>query len=81
MNLGNLVPSSDTDNGGSFGVVGPQFSIEEELRCANHVEEGYDLFDTRYEEWLKCNHPEGPGKTTMMSSTLLCVGVRKSTSW
>ena len=37
---------------------GPIFSVEEELRYARRFEEGYDLFDSRYEAWLKVNHPE-----------------------
>ena len=32
--------------------------MEEELRYAHRVEEGYDLFNLRYEAWLKVNHPE-----------------------
>ena len=45
----------------------PTFSIEEELRYARRFEEGYDLPDTKYETWLKINHPEvanNPGVST-----------------
>ena len=34
------------------------FSVEEELLFAVRYEEGYDLFDPRYEAWLKVNHSE-----------------------
>ena len=37
----------------------------------NRFEEGYDLFDPRYEEWLKCNHLESAGKATMTSPSIL----------
>ena len=72
--VGDLVPSSDSNNDGSVGIVGaesPQFIIEEELKFANRFEEGYDLFDPRYEEWLKCSHPESAGKATMTSPSIL----------
>ena len=32
--------------------------MEEELRFSNRFEEGYDLFDPKYEAWLKINHPD-----------------------
>ena len=48
-NIGNSRDVSDGD---------PIFSVEEELRYAHRFEEGYDLFDSRYEAWLEVNHPE-----------------------
>ena len=32
--------------------------MEEELRYAHRFKESYDLFDSRYEAWLKVKHPE-----------------------
>ena len=56
--VGDLVPpSNDSKNYGCVRVVGaesPGFSTAEELQFANHFKEGYDFFDTRYEECLKC---------------------------
>ena len=34
------------------------FTPDEEELFARRFEEGYDLFDRRYEEWLKVNHPQ-----------------------
>ena len=51
---GNLNPDRDMDLANSDPVL----SVEEELRFAIRFEEGYDLFDPRYEAWLKSNHPE-----------------------
>ena len=48
----------DIDNSRDITDGDPIFSIEEELRFARRFEEGYDLFDSRYEAWLKVNHPE-----------------------
>lgn len=52
MEDGNVGNSRDVSDGD------PIFSVEEELRYAHRFEEGYDLFDSRYEAWLKVNHPE-----------------------
>ena len=52
MEDGNVGNSSDVSDGD------PIFSVEEELQYAHRFEEGYDLFDSRYEAWLKDNHPE-----------------------
>ena len=38
------------------------FSIEEELRFSTRYEEGYDLYDEKYEAWLKLHHPEASNK-------------------
>ena len=38
------------------------FTNEEELKYARRFEEGYDLFDARYEAWLHVNHPEATKK-------------------
>jgi len=35
-----------------------EFTVEEELLFAKCYEEGYDLFDQRYMDWLKINHAE-----------------------
>ena len=52
MEDGNVGNSRDVSDGD------PIFSVEEELQYAHRFEEGYDLFDSRYEAWLKVNHPE-----------------------
>ena len=44
------------------------FSIEEEMRYSVRFEEGYDLYDERYESWLKTNHPDVESKTFTASS-------------
>ena len=36
--------------------------MEEELRFSNRFEEGYDLYDPKYEAWLKINHPDAVNK-------------------
>ena len=33
-------------------------SVEEEVRFIRRYEEGYDLYDEKYEAWLKHHHPE-----------------------
>ena len=33
------------------------FTVEEVMRYSVGFEEGYDLYDERYESWLKINHP------------------------
>ena len=33
-------------------------SVEEEVRFTRRYEEGYDLYDEKYEAWLKHHHPE-----------------------
>ena len=45
----------DIDNSRDITDGDPIFSIEEEIRFARRFEEGYDLFDSRYEAWLKLN--------------------------
>lgn len=44
------------------------FTIEEEIRYSVRFEEGYDLFDERYQSWLKVNHPDA---VTNTASTVL----------
>ena len=34
----------------------PTFTVEQELKYARRYEEGYDLADVHYEDWLKLNH-------------------------
>ena len=53
--------SSDGDKDGK-GIGGCIFSVEEELRFSNRFEEGYDLYDPKYEAWLKINHPDAVNK-------------------
>ena len=43
------------------------FTNEEELKYARRFEEGYDLFDARYEAWLHVNHPEATKKAAFSS--------------
>ena len=49
--------------------------MEEELHFSNRFEEGYDLYDPKYEAWLKINHPDAVNKCStnvflpIMSST------------
>ena len=35
-----------------------QFTVEEEQRFQTRYEEGYDIPDTRYEQWLRMKHPD-----------------------
>ena len=44
------------------------FSVEEEIRYSVRFEEGYDLYDERYESRLKINHPDVVSKTSTASS-------------
>ena len=44
------------------------FTNEEELKYARRFEEGYDLFDARYEAWLHVNHPEATKKASAFSN-------------
>ena len=44
------------------------FTNEEELKYARRFEEGYDLFDARYEAWLQVNHPEAANKASAFSN-------------
>ena len=41
------------------------FSIEEELRFAIQFDEGYDLFDPKYEARLKIHHPKSANKSQL----------------
>ena len=42
----------------------PEFTIAAKSKYARRYEEGYDLLDPRYEEWLRLNHPEHAGRST-----------------
>ena len=44
------------------------FSVEEEIRYSVRFEESYDLYDEKYESWLKINHPDAVSKTNTASS-------------
>ena len=44
------------------------FTNEEELKYARRFEEGYDLFDARYEACLQVNHPEAANKASAFSN-------------
>ena len=57
-NVGDLGDSNPAGDGDLM------FSIEEGLQYANRFEEGYDLFDPKYEAWVKVNHPEAAGKSS-----------------
>ena len=43
----------------------PIFIVEEEMRFECRFEEGYDLFDPKYEAWLRIHHPESANKATL----------------
>ena len=47
------------------------FSVEEEMQYSVRFEEGYNLYDERYESWLKINHPDAVSKTSTASSPQL----------
>ena len=49
----------------------PIFTIEEELRFAIRFDEGYDLFDPKYEVWLRIHHPESANKAQIIQSPAL----------
>lgn len=49
-------PQGDPGDNDSGSLDACEFSLEEELLFARRLEEGYDLFDQRYETWLKINH-------------------------
>ena len=49
--------------------------MEEELRFSNRFEEGYDLYDRKYEAWLKIHHPDAVNKC----STNVFVPITSST--
>ena len=57
---GKFKKAEDGDIGNSRDVTegNPIFSVEEELRYVCRFEEGYDLFDSSYEAWLKVSHPK-----------------------
>ena len=62
---------SDGDEEGK-GIDCCTFSVEEELHFSNRFEEGYDLYNPKYEAWLKINHPEAVNTNVfvpIMSST------------
>ena len=63
LNTGEATISPDKDNTCSL-----TFSTEEEMRYSVRFEEGYDLYDKRYESWLKINHPDVVSKTCTASS-------------
>ena len=44
------------------------FSVEEEIRYSVRFEESYDLYDEKYESWLKINHPDAVSKINTASS-------------
>lgn len=44
------------------------FSLQEEVQYSVRFEEGYDVYDERYESWLKINHPGAVSKTCTTSS-------------
>lgn len=53
------VPSSDDYNGGNEQPEGSDlFSSEENALYKQRFEEGFDMFDARYNEWLAIHHPE-----------------------
>jgi len=45
------------------------FSVAEELKYEQRYEEGYDLPDPRYEEWLRLNHPEAASRPALLNCT------------
>lgn len=63
--------SADPDN--SEGVM--EFSIEEEIRYARRLDEGYNLVDPRYEAWLMVNDSDQPHSQPLiiLPTTLPCL--------
>ena len=61
---GVLDDSSTDEDSGDGGDTGdnpeaePVFTAEEEALFKRRFEEGFDIFDGRYHEWLNVNHPE-----------------------
>ena len=56
---------SNTDNQSSGQL---SFSVEEEMCFSIGYEEGYDLYDEKYEAWLKIHHPEDVSKSSNEST-------------
>lgn len=68
-----VVESEDEGEGVEDMENDTHFSIEEELRFSRRLEEGYDLFDPRYQAWLEFKHPDccaHPLSTTLTSDPL-----------
>ena len=63
LNTGAATTNPDKNNTCSL-----TFSIEEEMQYSVRFEEGYDLYDERYESWLKINHPDVVSKTCTATS-------------
>ena len=51
-------------------VVDPTFSSEEEQLFSHRYEEGYDLYDSRYMQWLSVVHPEASMSGSVAGSFL-----------
>jgi len=66
-----LLGDTGTVNNASFEAieVDPKFTVAEELKYQQRYEEGYDLPDPRYEEWLRINHPEAASRSIFTLSS------------
>ena len=56
----------------STPTLDPNFTITEISKCVRKVqyEEGYDLPDACYEEWLKLNHPQAVSRSLFPDAQL-----------
>ena len=62
---------SPQDGVGLMSPDSQNFTIKEKLYFTSRFEEGYDLFDPKYEEWLDHYHPESAGKLLSLCQSVV----------